>query len=500
MLEEALNDDKKNPAEVALALLSYVQLELPAGGTAAESRFYRLYEPLCDRIFGPLIDEANKGHYRHKDSGWLSEKSPWNMSQSFSRRQGSGSTAVVLPHSSSSASKQSNTSLESDPVVKFLGTAGTPSPASDPLPPTLIEAISAESINRPGWGFGFPFGALPVSLRESWLATLESSSGSHEHRLTDNSRKLLTQVLRRGPLEQKDLIKLRHQSTQNTEQISMMKLSPRGFHSPVAVGAQANIPQSQAKKQDEEAQGGKSQSPKIILSMLEHFFFLYFHFPLAKPKPSKVPAPQGFVSASLAPYQKQPFGDTVYNLLFRRYLRHFLPYEKEGSRHIGLPPDNRESELFLRILIAMWIETQGHVKTTHAVMEAIHDRHRRSGLIDAPSLGLNSAYDLVVARYEPPMAQVQQCLRSTIIHIILDPALNKSAVGENGWFPTKAMDALTQPFFNCIRTTFRHASIHQQDTSPFFWALDAWLVWLEPWNVDKSKCGSSQLHEVLLLS
>ncbi|KAL7578344.1 hypothetical protein ACA910_012750 [Epithemia clementina (nom. ined.)] len=497
MLEEALKNDKKNPAEVAQAMLSYVQLELTAGGTAAESRFFRLYQPLCDRIFGPLVlvqeskvlEDGNhrpqRQRYRHKDPGWLLERSPWSLSLSSYNQGGSVSNSSLPPRSGG----VSNAKVESDPVVKLLGTAGKPV-TLDPQAPTLIEAISAESVNRPGWGFPFPFDALPDATRKSWLATLEDSPATSATRqefvLTDNTKTLLTQLIRRGPLEQHDLVKFCRQKSNNAQQVSMMKLSPRGFHSPM--GTQSTVTQSPAQKVHDESKKDDSNSPNVVLGMLEHFLFLFLNFPLAKPTPKPLPAPQGFASSSSSiQYPKQTYGDIVYNFLFRRYLRHFLPYEKDGSRHIAFSPENRESELFLRIMICLWMETHGRLKATNAVVGAIIDRHQRSYQLEPPSFDLGAAYDLVVVRYEPPSAQVQKCLCSVIIHIVLDPALNKHAVQENGWRPTAAMTAMTQPFYNYVRSSFRHASIHQQDSSPFFGVLDAWLIWLEPWNVNEVK-------------
>jgi hypothetical protein len=48
------------------------------------------------------------------------------------------------------------------------------------------------------------------------------------------------------------------------------------------------------------------------------------------------------------------------------------------------------------------------------------------------------------------------------------------------------MTMLQLPFYNFLRTTFRYASIHAT-TSPFHAAIEAWLVWIEPWNVEMRK-------------
>ena len=499
MLEEALKNEKKNPAEVALAMLSYVQVELTAGGTAAESRFYGLFEPLCDRIFGPLvrvkgttqsgadnnynISLNKRDFYRHKENGWLSERSPWSLNSTMPRNHANSTASLARP--SAGSTKQSGSSIESDPVVKLLGTAGkqlTP----DPLPQALIEAISSESVNRPGWGFIFPLDALPETLRESWLATLQNPLPTRELTCTENTRKLLTKLIRRGPLEQHDLIKFCQEKAQNTQHSSMMKLSPRGFHS--SVGMQNSVAKSPIKTSSEEIKNGERHRPKVILSMLEYYLMLFLNFPSVKSTAKITPAPQGYASSSITvPSQKQTYGETVYNYLLRKYLHHFLPYEKEGLRDIKLASENSESELFLRIIVSLWLEAHGNVKPTSAVLEAIMDRRARSGQLAPPSFDLDNAYDLVVVHYEPPVAQAQRGLCSVVVHVILDPALSKYAIRENDWKPSAAMETMTQPFLNYIRASFRHASIHQQESSPFFGVLDAWLMWLEPWNVNESK-------------
>jgi len=499
MLEEALKNDKKTPAELSIIMLSYVQMELPAGGTSAESRFFRLYEPLCDRIFGAIIlGKDEKDRYRHKEGGWLSERSPWNRNPVISQHQQSqtrmsrSNTMPTVGRSNTVSGTQASSSIDNDPVVKFLGPSVKQNSSDAPLP-TLIEAISSEGVNRPSWGFTFPFDALPGPLREAWLTTLETAHGGSPQVLcTENTEKLLSAVLRRGPREQKDLNDFRQLKAQGHQQLSLMKLSPRGFQSTLSP-QQMYSPKSPVLKANEEKQRQGQTCPSVILNMLEHYLFTYFRFPMSKPISKYSPAPAG-VYVHSPQREKEPYGDAVYYSLFRKYLRHFLPYEKDDNRHIALSwPENRESELFIRTLITMWLETQGKVKSTGQVVDAIIDRQRRAGMREIPKLDLDVAYDLIVVRYDPPVQQIQRCIRSVIVHFILDPVLNKDTVKETGWFLSNAMTILQQPFFNYVRTTFRHASIHQSE-SPFFGALEAWLIWLEPWNVNEPKRDFSPRH------
>ena len=465
MLEDALKEERKNPAEVALAMLSYVQQELPAGGTAAENRFYNLYQPLCDRIFGQIIvDKNDKNIFLHKEGGWLAKQSQWN-------RNPQGQTKTQPLHSPGKSTRA--TTIESDPVAQFLGTAGKPPPNGDPLPPTLIEAISSESINRPNWGFALHFDSLPKSLRDSWLATLDTpmvggGDTAQRYITTENTAHLLTHVLRRGPREQKDLIGILQRKSRTKQHLSM-KLSPRGF----SLSSPTNMysPKSPMSTGKESKDGTDAQMPKVILGMLEHYLFVFLRFPMAKVEP-KYTAPTSRV-------QKEPYGETLYYHLFRRYMRHFLPYKREENRSIALPPEGRESELFLRLFIAMWMETQGRVKTCEQVVDTVAERQRRLGIMDLPTFDLDASYDLVQVKFDPPLQIIQRCIKSVIVHLVLDPSINANSVKQDDWFITKSMQLMQQSFFNYVRATFRHASIHIT-RSPFFSAMDSWLVWLEP--------------------
>mmetsp|Transcript_29960 Transcript_29960/g.82219 ORF Transcript_29960/g.82219 Transcript_29960/m.82219 type:complete len:794 (-) Transcript_29960:157-2538(-) len=474
MLEAALKNEKITPAELAEALLSFIH-DIPTGGTSAEQRFYDIYKFVCDRVFGPiLVGKDEKDRYHHREGGWLGEQTRWSRSssqQKAQRRSSSSSNAAMrLPARGTNSNEKP--SLETDPVVKLLGTAVGKSKSFDPPPATLIEAISTESANRPGWGFTLPFDALPKITQEAWLATFGTNPSIHS---TDNTTKLLTKILRRGPQEQKELLTFLQRKDQTKQRFSMVQLSPRGFqnqglHSPSPVKTKAG---DVALDQD---------SPNVILGMLEYFLFLYFRFPQAKPVPKYNSVNSGMHSHSNFGQKTEPYGDTVYHFLFRKYLLYFLPYESEPNRQIGSSSDKRESELFVRTLITLWLETQGRVKPTNEVLNAIN---RRSLVAEPAELGLEFAYDVIQIQFNPPVRQIRQCLRSTVVHMILDPALGKSALRESSWSLPNAMEILQQPFYNHVRSSFRHASIHQSDSSPFYAALDAWLIWLEPWNVNE---------------
>lgn len=162
----------------------------------------------------------------------------------------------------------------------------------------------------------------------------------------------------------------------------------------------------------------------------------------------------------------------MYYLLFRRYLAHFLPHERNEYSDLS-----RESELFLHVIMSLWLESQGRCQTTQAAVQRLFRG-------DSTGLNLSASHDLVQVKYDPPFMQVQKCLLSLVKHLVLDPFVEVRD-GPNYSLP-KAMSLLQEPFFNYVRASFRTASIHVSE-SPFYTALEAWLIWLEPWNVTTGK-------------
>jgi hypothetical protein len=477
MLEEALNNEKQAPAETALAMVSFVQVELSAGGAAAETRFFRLYGPLCDRIFGPIL--STKEDFRHKDGGWLSMQNAWNQNPSTVPSLREPLRHQIASHTHMTRSP--TTSLDTDPIVKLLGTCGKPMPKEHP-PPTLIEAISSEAQNRPAVGFRLPLHALPKATQDAWLSLLETSMGGKPAQFSssENQTRLLGSILRKPPQEQADLLLYRQKSARK-RQVQPLELSPRGFHSPMM-----------KKQTTPEIKDEEEHPPNAMLSMLEYFLFVFVRYPLAAPVP-KAPPAYGMSSRSVSvpgSRKKDAYGDSVYYHLFRRYMRHFLPYEREEGRFIAFTELTRESELFLRVVIALWLESYARVTPTSKVTQSIAERKHRAGIMEPPMYDLNVSYDLVQATYEPPPQQVQRCLRSLVVHLVLDPAISNTIVEQtlssSKWCLGSSMTAMQQPLYNYLRTTLRHASIHASE-SPFFAALNMWLIWLEPWNLTECK-------------
>jgi hypothetical protein len=570
MLEEAIrNYEKVHPAEVALSMISFLQSELPAGGTAAETRFLNLFVPLCDCIFGPILEPPADTNYRHKDGGWLSTQNSWTRTTPLTIHPSattSSSPRNSMSHSASklhrSTSSSTGNSLDSDPVVRLLGTSGTPTTNREILPMTLIEAISKESENRPSVTFPFLFYSLPQPLQVAWLDLIKQQTGimmmGNQNLLssakvddslscTKNDVRLFGHLLRKGLDQQKQLllfsrktrdqnsIQLDYQSEQEENQLLQQQnqfLSPQSYNSPVSTASSAHITSiGVSNTPNPSTQETFPKSPEVLLSMLEYYMFLFLRFPLSSPdrgnsgsSRSSVPGVNvhriqstvGTGSNSSSRIVRETFGETLYYHIFRHYMRHFLPFEAPNNcRSIPLPGEGQpiESELYLRLMIAMWLESRSRLSATEVVVNSMLERRRhRTGFIDddissfSLLLDLDASYDLTqtLQKYDPLPTLVHKCLRTLIIHVILDPTLERNGLDNSNrgisttpnekWCLSACMTILQQPIYNYIRTTFRFAPIHSSSESSFYGALNIWLIWLEPWNVSHGKKAKSPLH------
>ena len=463
MLEEALSSNTYSPAEAALALLSFVQVELPAGGASAEARFFRLFALLCERVFGRIAPESG---YKHQLGGWLSREIKWELPpSSFAKSQ--------KPYRSP-ASHLSNRSISSDPVVKLLS-ATNQSSSKEQMLPSLIEAFAKEAEHRPNVRYPFPFEALPKSTQESWIAILEAALGGvpFDSTSAENSSRLLGSLLRVKPLDQTQLRTYQQNKAQKKEQRRPLQLSP-GYPAPTSPSIM-----SQSKEKD--------KPPSVMLSMLEYFLFIYIRYPLASPQPPDKPQTaipsRGIQSAHR---KTEHYGEAVYLHLFREYVNYFIPCRTAQGNFTGFESLSRPSELFLRIVIEFWMEGQNRLAPTSKAVESLRERKR--GLVDPSSFNLNLSFDLVQGKHDPLPLQVHYCIQRLVARAAPDGAILdasrdvKSNYGNlsNAWCLTPCMSTLQLPFFNYVRMLFRRASIHALQ-SPFFVVLESWLLWLEPW-------------------
>lgn len=499
MLEEALKSSSRPPAETATAMLHFVQSELPSGGSSAESRFFRLYGLLCERIFGPLGDE--KEGYCHIEGGWLSQRQPWNRSI-----PGSSNGKKGLQRGSSS-------SMDIDPVVMLLAPA-TPKAGDNQtnrgLPPaTLVEAISKETENNPSLGFTLPLKSLPKPLQDAWMALLDHRKPSQnslfrdhantspkplpEH-CTSNDVRLLCELLSKHPGEQKELVAFRqNQGTRAREGPQSiagapLQLSPQAFgnNRRESFGSPSSL--ASPTKTDNTA-----TTPHVVLSMLEYYLFLFLRFPLQPPIKSTatMTSPRGvnrYGGSQLSKSRLSHYGEKVYLLLVEKYLRYFLPYEPQGDRQMDFTSRNRNSELYVRTLIALWLDSNVQLAATAPLLHRLQKRRAAVGQDKVLVYNMNDSYDLVqctTKKYSRPSNVVVTGIQKLIKRILLDPHLTERvqrSLSHNHWCLNATQTSLQLPFYNFVRSSFRFLSLHE-DRVTFQSVLSTWLMYLEPWNV-----------------
>ena len=234
----------------------------------------------------------------------------------------------------------------------------------------------------------------------------------------------------------------------------------------------------------------QENSPNLILSMLEYYIFLFIRYPMAAPViPRQSQSQAHFGSYPLANTVQRrpetPYGERIYATLFHRYLRHFLPHGRPSQTVGAFSPENKESEFFLRAVVAFWLETHARPVSTFKAHQGVVGLLNRNGSTLSQSADLNMSYDLTIGKFEPPPSIAQVCLRRLVTHVVADSII-LDGQSSQVWCLSPAMTILQQGFYNYIRSTFRNASIHQQ-SSVFYTALNAWLIWLEPWNVNHGK-------------
>jgi len=459
MLEEALRNENRNPNETALAMLSFVQFELPAGGTAAEARLCRnLFGPLCDRIFGPV--SGPQDGYRHLPGGWLSSQRRWSPAPSTVSSAASPGGAGV----SSSAGahhrglvRPAQSSWENYPVVKLLATCGRTTPTlegrrrqhqqEEPPLPTLIEAISNETEIRPGVGFSFPFFALPKRTQEAWMAAIDTalmrgtapglpgaggqlSPQRHHHLqlradgspaaaestttaptgaggfvMTENDKRLFLTLLQKPPLEQRSLL-LHRQKEKSKESQQYSRSTPQLIPLGVSGGFQPNAFQLSATKAtmspnkgsgngNTQTSFGNQQKQQQAEEDPPTAILSMLEYYLFMFLRFPLAKPQPSNASMMPPSGQIPFNETVYVYLLSRYLNHFLPYERDDDRSIAFDRSTPTSELFLRIIISFWIESRCSLISTDAVVQTVLQHRARGGVYDSPTFDLSQSFNLI---------------------------------------------------------------------------------------------------------
>lgn len=519
MLEEALKDPSRNPADTAQAMRIFISQDLPIGGTATGDRFFhQLYTPLCTRVFGEMAD--SKGEFKHEPGGWLSVQNRWRPAPSSMQ---SSSTAAGVGMSRSVPGRPGVTpSIDADPVVQLLGPKKVPPPkpgsknanSSEAHMRSIIETLEVEMVSRSGIYFPFPFQALPASIQRQFMLVLEqvvvngaanNPNQQHHHQMNHQhafGMNVVEQVHNeQGAMSQNayrlftELLLVNPEGQVQVKAYQQKKLHEKNFAQPLQLSPGLASPQSRTPisptNMTSPIPEQKEEVPKFLLSALEYYLFLFIRYPLASPFIPRQTSLQPGVNRYQVVNRSRttsPYGEIVYRNLFNRYLEYYLPHTPYPTAEAEFPPSKATSEMFLRIVITFWLESQVVIPMTTKAVHAIRERFRRTGIQHEPSVDLKMSYDLAFGKYSPLPSLAQQCLKNLTIHLLKDPTIYHSVMDHSrNWCLSQAMTALQQPFYNYVRSSFRHASIHAQG-SAFYSAMNAWLIWLEPWNVNHSKC------------
>ena len=602
LLEEALSsggastDDKSAPslppADGALALLSFLRDELPAGGSSAEKRFLRLFSLIVDRVFGelnrpqlqspaspgsitspggstyssPTSTDTNNNNvsgdgklYHHRDGGWLTlVNTP--------KPTGASSTATASPSPSSlsltSTQQKQSQSLENDPIFKLLRAPIKNNDLYSQQQPTLLNALSAESIHHPQIKFKLPLGALsPLfkDLVQDWKkcylqemertnqnaamgrtaargpfasstntattnansATIEGLSGK------ENVTRILYHLLLNGPNEQVEMKKYFQSGGDGNvlQQQSRNQLSsPRAaFITPMKQQSQSqrNTPRASSNN----TAHNKNNEPNIDLTMLEYYLFIFLRFPLANLEWELQHQDQ--LRRMRYGTATTPYGQRVYSHLMSSYMKYYLPHggeyqkpdgsgpQRDGMADVSSPLLDRNAELFLRLVIEFWVEGQVSPPTFAEGIQRY--RNGRSAFLSTSSSSTSSSSSSLnptlrdsleltqpSKKYVSPQSQIQIGVLKLVRHLVsdvrvrnmvkqasmacqrrqIDEREGRVTIDDNAkisWCLPPAMTTTQSSILNYIRLGLACGSIHDR-RSIFHRALEAWLVWIEPWN------------------
>ncbi|KAL7497194.1 hypothetical protein ACHAWT_005241 [Skeletonema menzelii] len=634
LLEEALSSSSTSdgkstssplpPSDAALALLSFLRDELPAGGISAEKRFVNLFPLIVDRAFGelnrPQPPSASEGNHNKSTSGSGSSSpgtaitSPGGSTYSSPASSPSSKLASTYTTTASSSSAedkklyhhadggwlsllnaprptggassspsslhhaQKTQSLDNDPIVKLLSAPKPPrqdnqannnDAYSQQQQPTLLNALSAESIHRPQIKFKFPLGALSplfVEFIQDWkqcyleeadkanaAATMaargggggarafgaSSTAATHTTTITiegkigkENATRILYHLLLNGPNEQVELKKYFQSGGGNGNNVLHQKnlnqlSSPRAaFVTPMKQQQQSNTPRSTAATIT-------NNEPNIELTMLEYYLFFFLRFPMANQEWEIQLQDQ--LRRMRYGTSTTAYGQRVYFHLMSSYMQYYLPHgvyhHRPDGGHgttprvdvgAGEAPLDRTAELFLRVVIEFWVEGQVSPPTFAEGIQRY--RNGRSAFLStsfastssSSSSSLNptlrDSFELTQPKtaYVSPPSQIQIGVLNLVRHLVSDVTVRnmvKNAsvscqhrqteeregrvtvtAGNDDdtsakivWCLPPAMSTIQPSIFNYIRVGLTCGSIHDR-RSIFHRALEAWLVWIEPWN------------------
>jgi len=285
---------------------------------------------------------------------------------------------------------------------------------------------------------------------------------------SENLTRLFGSLFRVKILDQKQLLMYQQSKVKKKDQRRPLQLNP--IYSTTLKSRSPGMMLSPSKENDDTL-------PDVLLSMLEYYLVMFIRYPLVAPEVKKAPYSSGRVEA---------YGEKVYFELFQQYANFYIPARVPLGSFNGFTIPQRPSEIFVRTIIAFWLEGQNRPLTTSEATKLLQARHGHV------SLDLNSSFDLVISKFEPIPIQIIRCIHKVVNRIVSDGAIadlvKDVTEGQKVLDPdilciSPIMNILQQPFYNHIRNVFRYASLHNNSTL-FYSTFNDWLVWLEPWNTE----------------
>jgi len=548
-----------------------------------------------DRAFGELnrpsqpssLPKNNKSSSTTSASS-LSSSSPLAGGTTItSPAKPTGATSSSTPSSSSSPlhHPQRSQSLDNDPIFKLLRAPKTTLPpqgnnndsySQQQQQPTLLDALSAESIHRPQIKYKFPLGGLSslfTDMIQDWkkcylqevekanaatcaaraggggargafaatttttttTATTTTTSSTMEGIIgKENATRILYHLLLNGPNEQVEL-KNYFTSSGNGNVLQQKNLnqlsSPRAaFTTPMKQQQHQQQQMTTPRTTTTTTTTTTNNEPNMELTMLEYYLLIFLRFPLANSE----------WEIQLQDHLRRvryggstiAYGQRVYSHLMTSYMNYYLPhgvYRPDGSGTTtsfvdgggAAPPLDRTAELFLRLVIELWVEGQVSPPTlTDGIQRYRNGRSAFLSTSSSTSSSSSSSFNPTLRdsleltqplnkAYVSPPSQIQIGVLNLVRHLVSDVTVrtmvkNASMLcqcrqtqerdggvvpGDDddddsakiSWCLPPAMSIVQPSIFNYIRLGLACGSIHDR-RSIFHRALEAWLVWIEPWN------------------
>lgn len=477
MLEGLLKDDNvSNPVRISREMLEFLKTDLRNGGQQANTRFFNLVVPLCDKILGKIGGKDES--YRQLYGGWMEEQEPWIRKQPQS-------IPTPTPGGPIGHLQELGSDVDPNPVVELLATAGPDNSRYDLVALTLVEALSLHAESHNEVYLEFPFLALPKSMQDAWLEIVEQSSpGSHssiESICSENDMKLLSNRLRKKPFEQQAILQFYRKKKNRVltpNQQYQYSNNPGLFHTP------PQSPTFMTAKED------TSEDPVVFVTGLEYFLLRFLRYPLFLPnaQTAKSTSSSTIPGATVhhIPGQrgnthlrsgKIKYGHNVYLIIFQKHLEYFLP---SNNRNDCFALQD-EANLFLELIIALWFESCVRLSPEAKAQADWKETRARAKLANHVETNLNASHDLTQEHRYPYVASsklMRAGIRHVAIHLIkIVPSVENNS--PQAWNIEPFMAKLQQPFYNFIRGSLRFAGASSDE---FFEALSIWLIWLEPWN------------------